>query len=204
MGGKPLNAPVVGIAATATGGYWLGARDGGVFSFGTPFYGSMGGHPLNKPVVGIAATPDDAGYYLVAADGGVFTFGDAAFHGSLGGKALNKPVVGIAVTPDNGGYYLASADGGVFTFGDARFQGSMGDTPLNKPVVGIAVDDTTPATGWSQATEECSPLGHPSSAPPAISTSTRQSLGWQLPRTISDIASSPPTAACSASGRPRS
>ena len=33
MGGKPLNAPVVGIAATATGGYWLGARDGGVFSF---------------------------------------------------------------------------------------------------------------------------------------------------------------------------
>ena len=41
MGGTPLNAPVVGMAADdATGGYWLVASDGGIFSFGAPFYGS--------------------------------------------------------------------------------------------------------------------------------------------------------------------
>jgi hypothetical protein len=56
MGGKALNAPVVGMAATpGGGGYWEVAADGGIFSFGNAqFYGSMGGIPLNKPVVGIA------------------------------------------------------------------------------------------------------------------------------------------------------
>jgi hypothetical protein len=56
MGGQPLNAPVVGIASTPTGGgYWEVASDGGVFSFGSArFFGSMGGTHLNAPVVGIA------------------------------------------------------------------------------------------------------------------------------------------------------
>ena len=37
MGGKPLNAPIVGMAATADGGgYWLVASDGGIFNFGEP------------------------------------------------------------------------------------------------------------------------------------------------------------------------
>ncbi len=59
MGGHPLNAPIVGIAATPDGqGYWEVAADGGIFAFGdAAFYGSMGGHPLNAPIVGIAA-PD--------------------------------------------------------------------------------------------------------------------------------------------------
>jgi len=57
MGGKPLDQPVVGIAATPDGkGYWEVASDGGVFSFGDAvFQGSMGGKPLDQPVVGIAA-----------------------------------------------------------------------------------------------------------------------------------------------------
>ena len=44
MGGKPLNKPIVGIAATPDGGgYWLVASDGGIFSFGdATFYGSAG------------------------------------------------------------------------------------------------------------------------------------------------------------------
>jgi hypothetical protein len=56
MGGTPLNAPVVGIAATPDGkGYWLAAWDGGVFSFGSAlFEGSMAGKIMNAPVVGIA------------------------------------------------------------------------------------------------------------------------------------------------------
>ena len=83
-GGQPLNAPVVGMAATADGGgYWLVASDGGIFSFGdAAFHGSTGGLPLNAPVVGMAATGDGGGYWLVALDGGVFNFGDAPFDGS--------------------------------------------------------------------------------------------------------------------------
>ncbi|MDA8357657.1 MAG: GDSL-type esterase/lipase family protein, partial [Actinomycetota bacterium] len=55
MGGKPLNAPIVGMAAAPTGkGYWEVASDGGIFSFGSAtFYGSMGGKPLNAPIVGM-------------------------------------------------------------------------------------------------------------------------------------------------------
>lgn len=38
-------------------GYWLAAKDGGVFSFGDAgFYGSMGAKPLNQPVVGMGQT----------------------------------------------------------------------------------------------------------------------------------------------------
>jgi hypothetical protein len=126
MGGRPLNEPIVGIAATPDGGgYWLVASDGGVFAFGDAgYYGSMGGKPLNRPVVGIAATPDGNGYWLVASDGGIFAFGDAGFYGSMGGKPLNQPMVAIAANPDGTGYWTAAADGGVFSFGDAPFRGS--------------------------------------------------------------------------------
>ncbi len=140
MGGKPLNKPVVGIAATPDGkGYWQVASDGGIFAFGdAAFYGSMGGKPLNQPVVGMAATLSGKGYWEVASDGGIFAFGDAAFYGSMGGKPLNKPIVGIAATPDGKGYWEVASDGGIFAFGDAAFYGSMGGKPLNKPIVGIA------------------------------------------------------------------
>ena len=84
MNGQPLAAPIIGIAASATG-YRLAASDGGVFTFqGAGFYGSMGGQHLNAPIVGIASTPDGKGYWLVASDGGVFSFGDARFYGSMG------------------------------------------------------------------------------------------------------------------------
>ena len=140
MGGKPLNKPIVGMAATSdAAGYWEVASDGGLFAFGdATFHGSMGGKPLNKPIVGMAATPDGQGYWEVASDGGLFAFGDATFHGSMGGKPLNQPVVGMAATTDGQGYWLVASDGGLFAFGDAAFFGSMGGKPLNKPVVGIA------------------------------------------------------------------
>ena len=144
MGGKPLNQPIVGIAADPrTGGYWEVASDGGLFAFNAPFFGSMGGKPLNAPVVGMVATPDGLGYWEVASDGGIFNFGDAKLYGSMGGKPLNKPVVGIATTPDGLGYWEVASDGGIFNFGDAGFLGSMGGKPLNKPIVGIAGDQAT-------------------------------------------------------------
>jgi hypothetical protein len=139
MGGRHLNAPVVGLAATPDGqGYWLVARDGGVFAFGdATFFGSMGGQHLNRPIVGLAATSDGRGYWLVASDGGVFAFGDAVFAGSMGGQRLNAPVVGMA-SNGLGGYWLVAADGGLFSFGGARFFGSTGGTRLVAPVSGIA------------------------------------------------------------------
>ena len=52
-----LDAPVAGMAATPDGGgYWLVARDGGVFTYGdAPYFGSLGGTALPGPVVGLAA-----------------------------------------------------------------------------------------------------------------------------------------------------
>jgi hypothetical protein len=140
MGGTPLAAKIVGLAATPdNGGYWLVAADGGVFSFGNAnFYGSMGGHRLNQPIVGLAATPDGGGYWLVARDGGVFAFGDARFYGSTGNIRLNQPIVGLASSPDGAGYWLVASDGGIFSFGDARFKGSTGSIHLNAPIVGMA------------------------------------------------------------------
>ncbi len=136
MGGKHLNAPIVGMAPTSDGhGYWLVAADGGVFAFGdATFHGSTGSLTLNAPVVGIAPRGTD-GYWLVAKDGGVFAFGSATFHGSMGGKTLNAPVTAIVATPSGMGYRLVAKDGGVFAFGDAHFYGSSGGTTLSAPVV---------------------------------------------------------------------
>lgn len=57
-GGQPLNAPIVGMAATADGcHYCLLASDGRIFNFGdAAFLGSTGAIVLNQPFVGIAGT----------------------------------------------------------------------------------------------------------------------------------------------------
>lgn len=69
-------------ADPTTGGYWLDAADGGVFSFDAPFYGSTGSTRLNQPCVGMVSMPSGDGYRFVAADGGIFDFGSAGFYGS--------------------------------------------------------------------------------------------------------------------------
>jgi N-acetylmuramoyl-L-alanine amidase len=68
------------MAATTDGrGYWLVARDGGVFTFGDArFYGSAGGSRLPAPVIGMVATGDGGGYWLVLGNGQIRPFGDAA------------------------------------------------------------------------------------------------------------------------------
>ncbi|HVM07461.1 MAG TPA: hypothetical protein VM345_03275 [Acidimicrobiales bacterium] len=154
MGGRPLVAPVVGMAATPSGGgYWMVASDGGIFAFGDAgFHGSMGGRPLNRPIVGIAATPSGKGYWMVASDGGIFAFGDAAFHGSTGNITLNRPIVGMASTVTGRGYWLVASDGGIFAFGDAPFLGSTGNIKLNAPIVAMAA--TPSGNGyWMVATD---------------------------------------------------
>jgi hypothetical protein len=100
---RGLAAPVVGIAATPSEmGWYLVARDGGVFTFGDArFAGSLGSIRLAAPIVGMAARYD-GGYWLVGADEGIFTFGGAPFLGTLAGTAHAGfgPAVGIAGTPD--------------------------------------------------------------------------------------------------------
>jgi hypothetical protein len=119
-------------------GYTEVASDGGLFTFGSPFYGSMGGHPLNEPMVGGTQVTGQPGYWTVASDGGVFSFGSANFYGSTGGMHLNAPIVGMASTPDGLGYWLVASDGGIFAYGDAGYYGSHGGKRLNKPIVGMA------------------------------------------------------------------
>ena len=120
-------------------GYYLGARDGGMFTFGAAqFYGSTGDIKLNAPIVGMEATPFPEGYWLVANDGGIFTFGSAGFFGSTGNIKLNKPIVGMAAAPNGQGYWLVASDGGIFSFGSSEFYGSTGDIKLNQPIVGMA------------------------------------------------------------------
>jgi hypothetical protein len=141
-GNMRLNQPIVGMAATPTGGgYWLVASDGGIFAFGdAKFYGSTGNIRLNQPIVGMAATPSGRGYWFVARDGGIFAFGDARFFGSTGNIRLNQPIVGMAATPTGGGYWFMAADGGIFAFGDARFFGSPGS--VDQPIVAMAATPT--------------------------------------------------------------
>ncbi len=80
------------------GGYFQydgGASDGGIFSYGLPFYGSTGAITLAQPIIGMAATRSGGGYRFIARDGGVFNYGDAEFHGS--GATLGRTdVIGLA------------------------------------------------------------------------------------------------------------
>jgi hypothetical protein len=178
MGGKPLNAPIVGIVTTPDGGgYWLVASDGGVFAFGAAaFLGSVGGLSLNAPIVGMALGGNGVGYYLVAADGGVFAFGKASFYGSMGGQRLHGAVVGIASTGDvfstagtvaGSGYFLVGNDGGIFAFGNAQFSGSF---------VGVSA---APVIGMFTIDGDCDPFG-PTDPVPNVVTSDGTVYGQML------------------------
>jgi hypothetical protein len=192
LGGKHLDAPIVGMAVTPSStGYWLVASDGGVFSFGdASFFGSLGGRRLNAPIVGMAASPTGNGYWLVASDGGVFSFGDATFRGSVGDQPLNAPIVGMTASPTGNGYWLVASDGGVFNFGDATFQGSMAKTPLNSTIVGISgtpagdgyrlVSSDGGVFDFGSATFEGSLSGRPLHAPIVGMAATAQGNGYWL------------------------
>jgi hypothetical protein len=130
----PLYLPVA-VPAPGSGGYWLVASDGGIFSYGRPFYGSAVGSPGGTAAM--AATPGGTGYQLASPAGTVTAFGPRpACSGPI--PAPNRPVVGMAAVPNGGGCWTVASDGGIFTYGRAPFYGSAGAIPLNRPVVGMA------------------------------------------------------------------
>src|SRR4051812_23690245 len=53
-----VNAAFISMASRpGNTGYWVTARDGGIFTYGdAPFLGSTGGMHLNQPIVGMAPT----------------------------------------------------------------------------------------------------------------------------------------------------
>ena len=167
MGGKPLNAPIVGIAADPeSGGYWEVASDGGLFAFNAPFFGSTGGEHLNKPVVGMVATPDGGGYWEVASDGGIFSFGDAAFHGSMGGQPLTAPVVGIASSPDGLGYLEVASDGGSSPSATPNSSDRWRASASTSRSLALWGTRRRPATGRWPPTGACTHSTRPSSGRP--------------------------------------
>lgn len=141
---------VVAMVASPTGGYWVVGSNGGVYSFGARYHGSLPGAGIKvNDIVGAAPTFDGAGYWLVAADGAVYAFGDAVFAGSLPTERKTvSDIVGIA-SPDPGGYWLVGRDGGVFSFGDARFFGSCPEAGSACTGVGDVVGIASPdASGY--------------------------------------------------------
>ena len=138
-GGKPLNRPIVGMAATPDGnGYWLVASDGGVFNYGdAAFTGSAGALPLNKPIVGMAATPTATATGSWPATVASSTTGTR--------DSLVPPAPCPSTNPSSASPPPRRQR--VLARGQRRwrlqlrrrgFYGSAGDQPLNKPIVGIA------------------------------------------------------------------
>jgi hypothetical protein len=130
MGGKPLNAGVVGIASTPSGqGYWLTRADGGVFAYGdAQFVGSMVDKSLNKPIVGIASDGTTGGYFLVGGDGGTYAFGSAQFLGSAGSSGTARLTVGMTVRAAG---YLTIDSAGASLFYDGTI--SAPPPPASEP-----------------------------------------------------------------------
>ena len=112
----------------ATGGYWLVASDGGVFSLDRALPRLDGWtEDSAPPIVGMAADPATGGYWLVASDGGVFSF--RSLPRVDGWQTLNVPIVGITVDQAPVATGLLPKTEGSFSF-DARYLGSMGGKHL--------------------------------------------------------------------------
>jgi hypothetical protein len=94
-----LDKPIVAVVPSADGrGYFLVARDGGVFAFGdAKFTGSLPSEGIKGTVVAVTPTYDGAGYYVLAKSGKVYAFGDATMPRGLSpeGMALSGHAVAI-------------------------------------------------------------------------------------------------------------
>jgi hypothetical protein len=147
----PVATPT-GAVAPRMPGYWLAGADGGVFSFGAPFFGSGQSACAFSPqppstlngALGcgaIASDPDGAGYWLLNAFRLASPFGAAQLNPqsctSLNGATGSW--VGMAVASDGDGFWLTSTNGGVI--GCGSMPAPLGGTTsliLAAPIVGMA------------------------------------------------------------------
>jgi hypothetical protein len=125
VGGKHLDAPIVGMVPSSNGGgYFMVASDGGVFAFGdAAFEGScpgLGG--CGGAAVAVAPDASGQGYWLITATGNIYTFGDATYFGAPGPQS--SPVTSMVRTTDGLGYWVLSANGSLYAYGDAVDRGS--------------------------------------------------------------------------------
>ncbi len=67
------NPAPISTPSTTPRGYWMAGADGGIFSYGVPFFGSQSGTALSQPITGIAAVPGgNNGYNLAEGNGMVY------------------------------------------------------------------------------------------------------------------------------------
>jgi hypothetical protein len=98
--GPPSRAPIVSMAASPSGrGYWLVARDGGVFAVNVPFRGSVPQRQSYERAVQIRVTESGDGYYVAGGDEAVFAFGDADRRRERAGRLGGPAVVDVAMRP---------------------------------------------------------------------------------------------------------
>jgi hypothetical protein len=89
--------PIIGIVASATGGYWIYSAYGNLYStLGAGWYGSPNSSsPGESHITGMTATPDGKGYRLVNSSGRVYSYGDAPSL-ATGLSPGHPPITGIA------------------------------------------------------------------------------------------------------------
>ena len=108
MGGTPLNAPIVGMAATPSGDGLLGGggrRRDLLLRRRRPSSAPWAARRSTRRSWAWPPRRAATGYWEVAADGGIFTF-DAPFFGSRGGQTAADRFFAMVPTPDGGGYLL--------------------------------------------------------------------------------------------------
>ena len=128
----------IAIHSSASQGYWLGAADGGVFSFGVPFFGSQAGI-VSQPVTGIAAVPGGGSYNLAGNEGAVYNHGP--FGIGLHRADHDAQPAGRGHRRRTGRQWLLAGRGrrrGVLLRRQCTVLRLGRGHPLNQPVVGIA------------------------------------------------------------------
>ncbi len=143
-----LNAPIVGMVPSIDdGGYFMVARDGGVFAFGDAHF--AGSCPGIGGCAGsaVAVMPDHSGdgYWVVTSTGNVYTFGDAPYFGA----PQHGLVTSAVATPDGKGYWVLLSDGEVFPYGDAANNlGSPSSANFNALDAATAIFATSDGAGY--------------------------------------------------------
>jgi hypothetical protein len=155
-----VSAPSVtsaSAAAPATAGYWLAGSDGGVFSFGAPFFGAGNAGPgpgacgfspqppstsnSGLGCVEIASDPDGHGYWLLNAFRLATPYGAAGLN-PAGCTSLNGATgnwVGMAAAQDGHGFWVVSSHGAVAGCGSIPPPlGGAENLTLRAAIVGMA------------------------------------------------------------------